>query len=370
VLPLAVGSFALLAAIWIGYPVVVRLIALAVRPREHRWSGLRPTVSVIIATREGAEAIQRRVDDILRGSYPKDRLDVVVGSDARGGADPATVPVSGPVRVVRGDEPGAKAATLNAAVRVATGEILVFTDIAQSFAPDTITRLVDALADPRLGAVSGQLETGVSARALSPNELYWRLERWLRRNEARLHSAVGVTGAVYAMRRALYAPLPAGLILDDLYVPMRLVLRGHRVGFSETATALDERRFAVEKEYDRKVRTLTGVIQLCAWLPAVLVPIRNPIWLQFVFHKLLRFLTPYVFAVFVFASIGAIAMAVPRGAVLGAGAALGALAIAAVLVLAASRRARSAVRAGLLMQAALVKATMNGLRGRWDVWTA
>ena len=130
--------------------------------------------------------------------------------------------------------------------------------------------------------------------ALNLAERYWRLERWLRKWEARLHSSVGVTGAIYAMRRELWKPLPANLILDDVYLPMRLVLDGWRVGFTDQARARDVRRFEAGQEYRRKVRTLTGVIQVCAWLPGVLNPVRNPIWLQFVFHKLLRLLTPYL----------------------------------------------------------------------------
>ena len=85
---------------------------------------------------------------------------------------------------------------------------------------------------PGVGAASGRLELAAGANAPSlPLRLYWSLERWLRRREADVHSAVGVTGAIYAMRRELWTPLPAGLILDDLYVPMRLVLRrpAHRV---------------------------------------------------------------------------------------------------------------------------------------------
>src|SRR5205814_2287338 len=116
---------------------------------------------------------------------------------------------------------------------------------------------------------------------------------WLRRCEAQVHSCVGVTGAVYAMRRKLWSPLPAGLINDDVYIPMRMVLAGYRIAFADDAHAVETRRPTAQQEYTRKLRTLTGVLQLCAWLPELLVPHRNPIWPQFVIHKLLRLLTPY-----------------------------------------------------------------------------
>src|SRR4029078_6972086 len=96
---------------------------------------------------------------------------------------------------------------------------------AQSFAEDAVVELVSALSDPAVAAVSGALEGGgVGAPNLS--DKYWKFERALRAAEARVHSAVGVTGAIYAMRRNLWEPLPDALIFDDVYTPMRLAADG------------------------------------------------------------------------------------------------------------------------------------------------
>jgi hypothetical protein len=96
------------------------------------------------------------------------------------------------------------------------------------------------------------------------------------------------------MRRALWAPLPPQVILDDLYTPMRLVLDGHRIAVSAAAVAHEQRAPARAAEFQRKVRTLTGVFQVCAFLPGVLQLRRNPVWAQFVAHKLLRLTTPWL----------------------------------------------------------------------------
>ena len=364
-----------LLLIWLGYPAVIWLLALLFG-RSAR--SLTPTgdrrVSVIVASRDDASLIRERARDALAAQYTGG-VEVVVARDA---AAPDSAPFSlddlgGKARVVRGDDPGGKACALNAAVRAASGDILVFSDTAQRFAPNAIALLVAALEDARLGAVSGALRLRRDAsakRARSLTEWYWRFERWLRGEEARIHSTVGVTGAIYAMRRADWRPLPAGVLCDDLYIPMELVLRGYRVGFSREAQAIDERRFEASQEYQRKVRTLTGVLQVCIWLPAVLVPLRNPIWLQFVSHKLLRLLTPYLALVMLVAAAGAGAAALGKrpnvafGAPLLLAFALGVL----ILIWAASRRARAAVVLGLAMQLAVVRATWNGLRGDWDVW--
>jgi cellulose synthase/poly-beta-1,6-N-acetylglucosamine synthase-like glycosyltransferase len=317
------------------------------------------------------------VRDVFRSEYPGELLEVVVARDVAQQysdrvEDAETGAGSGRLLVVNGDAPGGKACALNAAVRAASGDILVFTDTAQRFAPNAIPKLVAALSDARIGAVSGALSIGTGRDARSRNiaELYWRFERWLRGVEARVHSTVGVTGAIYAMRRSLWRPLRAGVLCDDLYIPMDLVLRGYRIGFCSEAIAVDERRFAPTQEYARKVRTLTGVLQVCLWLPAVLLPIRNPIWVQFVSHKLLRLLTPYLVLVASAAALSAGALALAqRGEGRPAWLLLPIVALGVPLVLwTLSARARAALSMGMAMQAAVVRATWHGLRGDWDVW--
>jgi poly-beta-1,6-N-acetyl-D-glucosamine synthase len=286
----ALVSLSCILAVWGLYPALVGLAAGVMRRSDAGDAaapGVLPHVTAVVATRADAVAVRARVDDLLRSEYPAALLDVVVAYDARATEPMATW--SGAeaerIQVVRGDEPGGKAAALNAGVRAARGEVLVFADSGQRFGPNAVTALVRSLMRPGVGATSGRLELATGGKAPSlPLRLYWSLERWLRRREADVHSAVGVTGAIYAMRRTLWAPLPAGLILDDLYVPMRLVLDGQRIAFVDEARAHETRATTDGNEYRRKVRTLTGVLQLCAWLPQTLNPLRNPVWPQFVTH--------------------------------------------------------------------------------------
>jgi cellulose synthase/poly-beta-1,6-N-acetylglucosamine synthase-like glycosyltransferase len=369
----ALVSLACILAVWGLYPALVGLAAAVMRRGETRDAGapaVPPHVTAIVATRADASAVRERVDDLLRSEYPASRLDVVVAYDDR-----ATEPMAtwsgaeaARVHVVRGDQPGGKAAALNAGVRAARGEVLVFADSGQRFGPDAVALLVRSLLRPGIGAASGRLELAEGAKAPAlPLRLYWALERWLRRREADVHSAVGVTGAIYAMRRELWTPLPAGLILDDLYVPMRLVLRGHRIAFVDEARAYETRATTDGNEYRRKVRTLTGVLQLCAWLPQTLTPLRNPVWFQFVTHKLLRLLTPYWLLVCVVWAVVAVGQRIGPAWLLAVTAGF----VAALQLRSRPFRAlRSAVVSGILVQVAAVRATANGARGRWDVWHA
>lgn len=359
-----------LAIIWLGYPVAIRALG-GLRRRAMPDGVMTGGVSVILASCDDSDSIRARIADLLATDHPAELLEVIVALDAANAlADASDLRDLDPrVRVVSGDAPGGKAASLNAAVRAAQNPILVFADTAQRFERDAIPALIAGLADARVAAVSGMLELPGAHGTLNLAERYWRLERWLRKWEARVHSCVGVTGAIYAMRRDLWKPLPANLILDDVYLPMRLVLEGWRVGFTDKARARDVRRFAPVQEYRRKVRTLTGVIQVCAWLPAVLNPVRNPLWLQFVFHKLLRLLTPYLAAVAILGMAWA-AVSSLLSSRLGTQLLLVAVILGATLCLIprVRRVLKGRLAWGVAMQSSIVVATVNGVRGRWDVW--
>ncbi len=358
-------SAAALVIVWLGYPLVMHVLARFRGERGRAVAASPPSVSVIIATRDPADAVAARVADILETSYDSALVEVVVAVDHTAAAD--HVHPSGRARIVEGDAPGGKATALNAGVRAATGDILVFTDTFQRFEPDAIGHLVSAFGDAQVGAASGALHLPSSGARLIG--IYWRLERSLRRDEARVSSVIGVTGAIYGMRRTLWQPLPAGLILDDVYTPMRLALDGHRVDFVEAARAEDRRITTAAQEYRRKVRTLTGNIQLCAWLPGVLNPIRNPVWLQFMLHKLLRLLTPYWLLL-----IGLWILTELAGQLSRAWLAVVAGIAAAILLWlwrgsdGLARRGRSFVSWMIGLQAAVLRGTYFGLRRRWEVW--
>jgi biofilm PGA synthesis N-glycosyltransferase PgaC len=318
-------SVALIAYVYAGYPALMRMWArVAGRPSAPaRHADLTsgddlPGVSVIVAARNEARRLPARIANLLSCDYPSDRLQIIVASD---GSTDDTVDVLAPYRdrvELLVLPPRGKANALNAAVMRATHPILVFADARQRFAPDAIRRLVSHFRDPQIGAVSGELildcegaakdaDLAGSASASTIGDgvgAYWKYEKWLRRHEALIGSTAGVTGAIYAMRRYLWQYLPADTLLDDVLGPMRLVLRGYRVTFDASARAYDETVSNAPQELRRKVRTLAGNFQLLAHEPRILVPFMNPIWVQFVSHKLGRLLVPYALvAIFISSAV-------------------------------------------------------------------
>jgi cellulose synthase/poly-beta-1,6-N-acetylglucosamine synthase-like glycosyltransferase len=278
-----------------GYPLLLGVLAWLF-PRRHRTAPFAGRVSVVVAAHNEENAIARRLEE-LTGQLRAAGVDgdVIVVSD--GSTDGTVLIARGftkdRVQVVDLPERVGKAAALNLAVAQAGGDVLVFADTRQVWAPDALRLLLENFADPQVGAVSGELMVQGAAGVLEGVSLYWRFEKWLRRCESAVHSTVGVTGAICAVRRELFHPIPAGTLLDDVYWPLRVALQNRRVVFDNRAQAFDRLPDRTRDEFRRKVRTLSGNFQLLGLLPQALLPVRSQVWLEFLSHKVLRLAAPW-----------------------------------------------------------------------------
>ena len=282
---------------YLAYPALVALAAwLRPAPPVHK-AAVTPELTVIIVARNEESCLEDKLLNCLALDYPPDRLEILVASD--GSTDRTEAIVEGfrdrGVRLLSLRPARGKAAALNEAVPRARGEILLLTDARQHLAADAARQLVACLADPTVGAVSGELHLRPPS-APSPSggvAVYWSFEKRLRRAESRLDSTVGVTGAIYALRKELFRPLDERTVLDDVAVPMEVVMAGRRVVFEPGAAAWDTIPADPAREYRRKVRTLAGNYQLVRLRPALLDPRRNRLFWQLVSHKLARLAVPW-----------------------------------------------------------------------------
>jgi cellulose synthase/poly-beta-1,6-N-acetylglucosamine synthase-like glycosyltransferase len=252
-------------------------------------------VSIVLAVHNEQANLPRRLQefaDSLKATGISG--EIIVVSDGSTDGTAAIARNHPGVQLVELAQNQGKAAALNAGCAIAKNDILLFADARQQWAADALSRLLENFADPEIGAVSGDLIIESSPGVLAGVSLYWRYEKWLRKQESKLHSTVGVTGAICGVRRQLFRPIPPGTLLDDVYWPLQVALQGYRVIHDERARALDRFPDKARDEFRRKVRTLSGNFQLFTRLPAVLIPWRNPLWLQTVSHKLLRLLAPWL----------------------------------------------------------------------------
>ena len=291
------GAAALVLYTFVGYPLVIARYAGPERTdtlESHDFA-----VTVVIAAYNADRFITDRLDNLLAQDYPANRLSIIVVDD--GSSDDTWSLLQRfndhpQVQLIQAETNGGKARALNLGLAAANSELVLLTDVRQRFEPDTVAQLVKHFTDPGIGAVTGNLVFRGDDEP-DPQGGYWDLEKSIRENESRYRSTVGVTGAVYAARRELIEPLPDGLILDDVLIPMRIVRAGYRVKFETAAIAYDSRSDTLDEEYYRKVRTLAGNWQLLAQAPWLLSRSQNPIFFEFVSHKVLRLLAPWALIV-------------------------------------------------------------------------
>jgi biofilm PGA synthesis N-glycosyltransferase PgaC len=304
------ASLGLLLYVCAGYPLIVAAWA-ALKPRQPEREPFEPSVSVVISAHNEARSIQQKVANLLLLDYPADRLEILIGSD--GSTDGTLESLQdlreSRVQVFAFPRRQGKPAVLNQLVPEARGEIVVLSDVRQQFDPQSLRMLIQPFADSHVGAVSGELilrrnpETSVAGEGAGA---YWRYEKFIRSRESRIDSTVGATGAVYAIRKSLFEPIPEDTILDDVLIPLRITRRRYRVLFEPAARAYDTLPATTREEFTRKVRTLAGNFQLFGRERWLLSPLRNRLWWQTVSHKVLRLFIP-VFQVLLFATNVALA---------------------------------------------------------------
>jgi poly-beta-1,6-N-acetyl-D-glucosamine synthase len=248
-------STATLLYVLFGYPLLLAAIRRArpvrrAQPREWK------TVTIILPVRNGERWIRNKLESLLALDYPRDRLQILVVSDNSVDSTIAIANEFKPVVQVLRNPHSGKATAINEALRHAEGEILFFTDVRQPIETTALKRLVACFEDPEVGVASGELIIRAGNRLEEANVgLYWKYEKWIRNRHSRIDSVIGATGAIYAMRRALAAPLPANTLLDDVHLPVGAFLKGFRVIFVPEAKAWDDPT-ALDTEFRRKVRTV------------------------------------------------------------------------------------------------------------------
>jgi cellulose synthase/poly-beta-1,6-N-acetylglucosamine synthase-like glycosyltransferase len=294
------AAVALAVYTYVGFPLLVLLRA-RLRPRPHQVADITPSVSVVIAAHDEAASIGPRVDNLLALDYPADRLEIVIASDgstdatveeARRRADPR-------VRVLDLPRTG-KATALNTAVGASTGEIVVFSDANTAYAPEAIRRLVRSFADPAVGGVAGNqvyLPTSAASGRSDPagataagvgERSYWDFDRLVKDAESLGGSVISATGAIYALRRELFQPVPDG-VTDDFATSTRVIAAGRRLVFEPEAVALEPVAGSSRREYGRKVRIMTRGLRGVAMSRDLLDPRRHGFYaLQLLTHKVLR----------------------------------------------------------------------------------
>lgn len=288
---------------YFGYPLLLWLMA-QLRPNPVQKGSYEPKISVVLSVWNEEDVIEGKLHNLLSLDYPREKMEILVGSD--GSTDKTTQIIrdfTDPrIRLIERPQRQGKMVTINELVQAARNETIVFCDARQTFAQNAIKELVANFVDGRTGSVSGELifrekeGEGGTAKGVS---LYWHYEKFIRKHESRLHSMLGATGAIYAIRRKLFVPIPTQVVLDDMFVPLQIIRKGYRAILDESAKAYDQAADSPREEHRRKTRTLFGNYQIFSLFPDLFNPLRSPVAIQLFSHKLLRVLIP-LFLIFLF----------------------------------------------------------------------
>ena len=284
------GSAVMIAYVYLLFPALLLLRGRLVR-RPYLSADVTPPITVIIAARDEVQAIGAKLDNLRSLDYPPDRLEVIVVSDgSTDGTDTIVSRMDDPrIRLLAVPRLG-KADALNAGIREARGDILVFSDANSLYAQSALRALVRPFADPTVGGVAGdQRYTSAARGGTSDGERrYWDFDRALKRAESASGNTISATGAIYAIRRALAEPVVRG-VTDDFFVSTGVIAKGYRLVFAEDARAFEPVASSGRGEFGRKVRVITRGLRGVLVRRSLLNPRRHGFYaLQLLSHKVLR----------------------------------------------------------------------------------
>ncbi|HJW90704.1 MAG TPA: glycosyltransferase family 2 protein [Anaerolineales bacterium] len=296
ILPLIFWFCSLLSAYtYLGYPALLWLLA-RLRPRRAFPLAGTPKVSLLIAAYNEQEVIAEKLENSLALDYPRERLQILVAADGSDDRTPEIIRSYAGRGVELSFQPArrGKTAALNRALAAVRGEILIFSDANNLYAPGAVRALLRPFADAQVGATTGAKCILEGDGHLGASEgLYWRYESAIKDLESRLSTCTAVAGEILAVRRALFEPFPEGIINDDFYLALGLIRRGFRVVYVPKARSYERVSPSAGDERLRRARITAGRYQFLA-LAGRLLPWKNPLVIWQVFsHKILRLFVPF-----------------------------------------------------------------------------
>jgi len=305
---ITVLSFAVIVHVYIGYPLVLKLLSL-ITPKKVPLvdEDFLPEVSLLISCYNEADVVDEKIQNSLAIDYPKDKITIVIISD---GSDDGTDEIahsysSQGVKLIRQEGRLGKTSAINLAMEQVTSDIVVFSDANAMYKPEAIKKLVRNFADENVGYVVGAAlyTDGKTSSAAASENIYWKYELALKTMESNLHSVVGGDGAIYAIRKSLYITLDAKDI-NDFVNPLQIIEQGYRGIFEPNAICLEETAGDFSKEAKRKQRIVNRSFRGLMKVKAVLNPFKYGFFsFEVISHKLLRWLMPVFIGLFAVGSI-------------------------------------------------------------------
>ena len=291
------------------YPLsMLVLSALRARPWKQD-EQLLPPVTMVVAAHDEEAVIEEKLRNFLAIDYPADRLFLLVGSDGSvDRTDEILKRFDDGIRIRTFSYPqSGKMATVNRLMHEVRTPFVIFSDANTMYEVSAARRLMRHFADERVGGVCGNLLLRDASRSVgsSGERTYWSYENLLKKWEGRAISTLGATGGIYAIRSEMYEAQPeAEQVADDLLLPMRIVSRGGRFVYDDTARAVEETMPSMRGEFRRKIRVGVGTFNTMRHIRLHASEIGTGIKSMFFLHKFLRWIVPFFILIVLFSALG------------------------------------------------------------------
>ncbi|AJZ86032.2 MULTISPECIES: bifunctional polysaccharide deacetylase/glycosyltransferase family 2 protein [Streptomyces] len=277
----SIGHAFVQAMTWVlgvaGALALLRLLLLVFFARSHvrRLHRFRPgspwlrevnePVTVLIPAYNEEAGIESTVRSLLASTHPQLQIIVIDDGSTDQTADLATWIDDPRVSVIRQPNAG-KAAALNTGLVHAHHDIVVMVDADTVFEPDAIHQLIQPLAHPAIGAVSGNTKVGNRRRMLGR----WQHLEYVfgfnldRRMYEMLECMPTVPGAIGAFRRDAVmgvGGVSEDTLAEDTDLTMALWRGGWRVVYQESAVAWTEVPTSLRQLWRQRYRWCYGTLQ-------------------------------------------------------------------------------------------------------------
>lgn len=282
---------------YIGYPFLIFLLSLFINNKVNK-KDIEPAVTFLITAYNEEKSIKQKLENTLSLDYPREKLEIIVASDGSTDRTDEIIKEFGDkgVTLHRVEGRVGKTETQNQTVKIAKGEVVIFSDATTKYKKDAIKKIVSNYADPSVGAVSGRYEyvNPSGAPVGLGTILFWKYENFIKSRQTRIKTVTGCCGCIYSVRRSLYEPLPRDII-SDLVEPLKILEKGYRIAFEPEAVAYEATEEKPEEEFSMRVRVITRGMNGLLYVKSLSNPLRYSfVSFQLISHKVLRWLIPFL----------------------------------------------------------------------------
>lgn len=263
-----------------------------------------PKVTLLVAAYNEEPWVEKKIQNSFALDYPPEKLKLIWVTDGSNDNTVSLVRKFPQVISLHKTERRGKMAAINRGMTFVDTDVVVFSDADTLLSRGAIREMVPFFQDPQVGCVCGERQVRAEmkdAAAVSGENVYWRYESWIKRQEALWGSCIGAAGELFAIRRRLFRKQKEDTLIDDFAISMGIALEGYRIAYAMKACAVDTGSANIHEEFKRKTRIAAGNMQAILRMPQLLNPFQHTrLTFQYVSHKFLRsFVAPLFFALLV-----------------------------------------------------------------------